>query len=303
VPRDVPVAVVEIGDRRVQLTNLQKPFWPDLGLTKGDLLRYYAEVADVLLPHLRDRPMVMKRWPNGVTGTFFFMKRVPKPYPPWLRTQTVEHKSGSTIDFPLVQDLPSLLWTVNLGCIDLNPWGALADDPNRPDVVYFDLDPGPEAPFDRVREVALVIRDALATLALPNVVKTSGSRGIHVAVPITRGPVARKVWEFAQAVARELAARHPKIATADFRLATRPRDRVLIDYNRNSWGQTQASVYSVRPHPRAAVSTPVTWQEVERGFAIDDFRIDNVPSRVKKRGDLWAPLLRERGRADLGRFV
>lgn len=148
-----------------------------------------------------------------------------------------------------------------------------------------------------------MIRDALASLRLPALVKTSGSRGLHVAVPIVRGPVARAVWTFAQALARELAARHPATVTVEFRLAARPRDRVLVDYNRNAWGRTQASVYSVRPHPRAAVSTPVTWREVERGVAIADFRVDNLPARGRHRGDLWAPLLARRGRTDLRRFV
>ena len=304
IPRDAATVVADVGGgRTVRLTNLRKPFWPALGLTKGDLLRYYAAVAPVLLPHLRDRPMVMKRYPDGVGGSFFFMKQVPEPHPEWLETCRVPHTSGKTITFPLIQDLAALLWVVNLGCIDLNPWASRCADPDRPDVLYFDLDPGPATAFAQVCETALAIRDALRTLAMPALVKTSGSRGLHVAVPIRPGPSAKDVFAFARALAAELAARHPKLMTVEFRLAARPTDRVLVDYNRNVWGQTQASIYSVRPHPEAAVSTPVTWQEVSRGIAIADFRIDNVPARIRRRGDLWAPLLARRGRADLGRFL
>ncbi len=303
IPSDVATVVADVGGHTVRLTNLQKLFWPEVGLTKGDLLRYYAAIAPVLVPHLRNRPMVMKRYPDGVAGKFFFMKQVPEPHPAWLETCRVPHTSGKVVTFPLVQDLASLLWTINLGCIDLNPWAAHADDVDRPDVLYFDLDPGPATTFAQVCEAALVIREALRTLAMPALVKTSGSRGLHVAVPIRPGPTSKDVFAFTRALGGELAARNPKLMTAEFRLAARPRDRVLVDYNRNIWGQTQASIYSARPHPKAAVSTPVTWQEVGRGIAIEDFRIDNVPARVRRRGDLWAPLLSTRGRADLGRFV
>src|SRR6059058_6458785 len=134
-------AKVSVEGREVQLTNLQKPFWPELGITKGDLIRYYAEVAGVLLPHLRDRAMVMKRYPHGAHGEFFFMKRAPTPRPYWIQTCSIEHESQNIIDFPMIQDLPALLWVINLGCIDLNPWYARCDDVDRPDFLHFDLDP------------------------------------------------------------------------------------------------------------------------------------------------------------------
>jgi len=299
IPAGVRDAVVKADGREVTLTNLEKPFWPELGITKGDLLRYYASVAPALLPHLRDRAMVMKRYPNGVTGEPFFMKRAPSPRPEWIETCAIEHGSGSIIDFPMVQDLSSLLWVVNLGCIDLNQWYARCDDVNRPDYLHFDLDPVVGASFARVRETALMVREALEALGMRVLAKTSGSRGIHLYVPIVRGPVQKQVWTFAKEFARVMEARAPKLVTAEYRIAHRPRGRVLVDYNQNAWGRTLASVYSTRPSSRAAVSTPVTWAEVEKGIEIEDFRIDNVPARVKKLGDLWKPLLAARGRFNL----
>jgi bifunctional non-homologous end joining protein LigD len=296
-------AVIEPDGRAVSLTNLEKPFWPKLGLTKGDLLRYYAAIAPVLLPHLRDRAMVMKRYPNGASGKCFFMKRAPSPRPGWIETCAIEHASGSVIDFPMVQDLASLLWVVNLGCIDLNQWYARCDDVHRPDYLHFDLDPVAGAGFARVRETALLAREALEALGMTVLAKTTGSKGIHLYVPIVRGPLQKQVWTFAKDFARVMEARAPKLITAEYRVAHRPRGRVLVDYNQNAWGRTLASVYSVRPSPRAAVSTPVTWSEVERGIEIDDFRIDNIPARVKKLGDLWKPLLASRGRFKLERLL
>jgi bifunctional non-homologous end joining protein LigD len=303
IPRGEPDAVLDVDGHVVKLTNLEKPFWPELGITKGDLLRYYARVAPVLLPHIRDRAMVMKRYPNGAAGEFFFMKRVPQPHPEWLELCSIEHASGSVIDFPMIQDLAALLWVVNLGCIDLNQWYARCDDVDRPDYVHFDLDPGPGVGFAEVAESALVLHEVLRGLDMPDFAKTTGSRGIHIYVPIVRGPTQKQVWTFAKTLSVEVAVRHAKLMTSEYRLAKRPKDRVLVDYNQNAWGRTLASIYSVRPHPRACVSTPVTWAELSRGVTIEDFRIDNVPARIARRGDLWAPLLADEGRFDLGRFV
>jgi len=296
VPSDVHDAAVEANGHSVSLTNLEKIFWPKLGITKGDLLRYYAAVAPVLLPHLHDRAMVMKRYPNGATGKCFFMKRAPSPRPDWIETCAIEHGSGSIIDFPMVQDLASLLWVVNLGCIDLNQWYARCDDVLRPDYLHFDLDPVVGASFARVRETALLVREALEALGMTPLAKTTGSSGIHIYVPIVRGPLQKEVWTFAKEFARVMEARAPKLITAEYRIAQRPRGHVLVDYNQNAWGRTLASVYSVRPTPKAAVSTPVTWAEIEQGVEIADFRIDNVPARIEQFGDLWKPLLATRGR-------
>jgi len=301
IPTDRDNVVIAIAGREVRLTNLRKPFWPELGVTKGGLLQYYLEVAPVLLPHIRDRAMVMRRYPNGAAGPSFFMKEAPTPRPPWIRICPVDH-DGKVVRFPVIDDEPSLLWVINLGCIDLNQWYARCDDLNRPDYLHFDLDPSDGAEFALVRQAGLLVRDALATLGMKPLVKTSGSRGLHVYVPIVRGPTQDQVLAFTKALATELAARHPKVLTVEYRKSTRPRNRVLVDYRQNAWGQTLASIYSVRPRPLATVSTPVSWDEVARGAEIEDFRIDNVRDRIARGGDLWKPLLAVRGRTNLGAF-
>jgi bifunctional non-homologous end joining protein LigD len=293
---------IDVDGKEVRLTNLDKPFWPALGITKGDLIQYYADVAPLLLPHLKDRAMVMKRYPHGAAGEFFFMKRAPSPRPAWIKTCRIDHDSGNVIDFPIVGDVPSLLWVINLGCIDLNQWYATCDDVDRPDSLHFVLDPG-NATWPQVLESARILHEALTTLKMRAYAKTTGSKGIHVYVPIVRGPVQKDVWTFAKALAQELAGRHPRLMTAAYKVASRPKGRVLVDYNQNAWGRTLASVYSVRPHPRACVSTPVTWAEVDQSVQIEDFRIDNVRARFTKTGDLFKPLLRKTGRVDLGRYL
>jgi bifunctional non-homologous end joining protein LigD len=303
IPTDRNDVVIEQSRRQLKLTNLLKPFWQTPRITKGDLLRYYAEVAPWLLPHLADRAMVMKRYPNGAEGPYFFMKRAPSPRPEWIDTCRIEHASGNIIDFPIVDDVFSLLWVVNLGCIDLNPWYARCDDTDRPDYLHFDLDPVPPAKFDQVIEAALIVRETLEELKFPTLVKTTGSRGLHLYVPIVRGPTQKQVWTFAKALAQTMGAKHPRVLTAEYRIAKRPSGRVLVDYNQNAWGRTLASVYSVRPKPGATVSMPVTWREVECGIRIEDFRIDNARARLKKTGDLWKPLLAKRKRVRLQNYL
>jgi bifunctional non-homologous end joining protein LigD len=296
-------AKLVVDTREVRLTNLDKPFWPERGISKGMLIQYYADVAPVLLPHIRDRAMVMKRYPHGAASEPFFMKRAPVPRPEWIRICSIEHGSGNVIDFPVIDDMPSLLWVINLGCIDLNQWYARCDDIDRPDYVHFDLDPGPGATFDHVREAALIVRDALEGLKMKPLVKTSGSRGMHIYVPIVRGPLQKVVWTFAKALAVTLASRNPALMTAEYRKEKRPKGRVLVDYNQNRWGSTLASIYSVRPTPLATVSTPLQWAEVARAARIDDFRLDNVRDRIGRVGDLWKPLLASSGRTDLSKFL
>ena len=230
------------------------------------------------------------------------MKRAPVPRPDWIRTCSIEHESGNIIDFPVIDDVPSLLWVINLGCIDLNQWYARCDDVDRPDYVHFDLDPG-SATWEQVLEAARIVHEALDALEMPSYAKTTGSKGIHVYVPIVRGPGQKQVWTFAKALAVELASRHPTLMTSEYRVANRPKGRVLLDYNQNAWGRTLASIYSVRPTAFAGVSTPVTWKEVEKGIRIEDFRLENVRQRFAKVGDLWKPLLQARGRVNLGKFV
>jgi bifunctional non-homologous end joining protein LigD len=301
-PADAEDIELRIGSRPVHLTNLKKLFWPELGLTKGNLLQYYADVSPFLLPHLKDRAMVMKRYPHGAAGEFFFMKRAPTPRPDWIEICSIGHASGNVIDFPMIQDLASLLWVVNLGCIDLNQWYARCDDVDQPDYLHFDLDPVPDADFRKVSAAALLLRESLDALKMRSFAKTTGSKGIHVYIPIVRGPTQKQVWTFAKEFARQMEARDLALVTAEYKIAKRPKGRVLVDYNQNAWGRTLASIYSVRPRPRATVSTPVTWEELEKGVAIEDFRVDNVPKRLAKLGDLWKPLLSAKRRFPLEKF-
>jgi len=303
IPAGKDTAELTIGRRKVQLTHLQKVFWPQLGISKRDLLQYYADIAPALFPHLCDRALVMKRYPKGAAGKFLFMKRGPAERPDWIETCAIEHASGSVVDFPVVQDLASLLWFVNLGGIDLNPWYATCDDVERPDYLHFALNPTPGATFEQVCETALLVRNILADLEIDSYPKTTGSRGIHLYVPISRGPKQNKVWAFVKALAKGIEIEHPKIITTEYRVSKRPRNHVLIEYNQNAWGRTLASVYSVRPTPMAAVSTPVTWEELEHGIKTEDFRIDNVPERLSRLGDLWKPLLEKQGRLRLDRLM
>jgi bifunctional non-homologous end joining protein LigD len=303
VPFDANDADLVIDGKPVRLTNLGKLFWSEPLITKRDLLQYYEDIAGVILPHLCERAMVMKRYPNGAGGEFFFQKRAPSPRPDFVPICSIKHASANIVDFPVINDRASLLWLINLGCIDLNQWYAKCDDVNRPDYLHFDLDPVPDAGFECVLETALFVKEALDQRKIPSYPKTTGSRGLHIYVPIVRGPLQKEVWTFAKALARELAAQHPELITAEYRIAKRPRGRVLVDYNQNAWGRTLASVYSVRPKPRATVSTPVTWDEIKRGIRIEDFRIDNVPGRIREAGDLYQPLLRKTGRLQLEKLL
>lgn len=296
IPKDANSCTVKCGNKKVTLTSLQTVFWPDLGKTKRDLLAYYSTVAPVLLPHLKNRAVVLKRYPDGITGEFLLMRRVPPYKPRWLDACAIENRSGSVIDFPVVEDEASLLWIVNLGCIDLNPWYARCDRTDRPDCLHFDLEPVPPAGFGEVRQVALRVKAYLDKRGAPSFPKTTGSDGMHISVPICRKPAQKEVLEVAKRIAIELAKRHPDEITTEFRTSRRPPGRVLIDYNQNAWGRTLASAYSVRPLPQATVSTPLKWREVKAGVAAENFTMDSMPARIHKVGDLAAPLLKKRPR-------
>jgi bifunctional non-homologous end joining protein LigD len=229
IPRDSDAVVTPLPGRSVQLTNLDKLFFPEAGITKRDLLQYYADVAPLLVPYLSGRAMVLKRYPNGIGADFFYMKRTPANAPPWLRKCSIEHGSGSVIDFPIVDDVAGLLWVINLGCIDLNEWYSRCDDTDRPDYLHFDLDPVDGTPFATVRETALRVRDGLEGLGMQPVVKTTGSSGMHVYVAIVRDPKQKEVWTFAKAFAQTLERMFPAIITAEYRIAKRPAGRVLVD--------------------------------------------------------------------------
>ena len=281
------------GRRVLRVSKVEKPFWPEEGITKGDLLAYYRDVAPVLVPHLRGRPFTMKRYPDGWQGKHFFQKDAPSHRPDWIRTvpfpASTRDGERRTIDYALVDDELSLLWMVNMGCIDMNAWTSRGDRPDRPDWVIFDLDPSEDVGFTEVIEVALHVRDMLEVLELECFPKTSGSRGIHVLVPIARRHTYEDTRSFAAIVAAALARAHPALVTTEW--AKRKRRGVLVDANQNGPGRTTASVYSVRPRPGAPVSAPLRWAEVGPDLDPAAFTMDEVLTRVARDGDLFAPVL------------
>ena len=295
VPMERPPIEPEIrrGRRTLKLSNLDKSFWPEEGITKGELLAYYRDVADVLVPHLRKRPFTMKRYPDGWQGKSFFQKQAPSHMPDWIETApfpaSTRDGEKRVIDYALVDDELALLWMVNMGCIDMHGWASRADKPERPDWVMFDLDPSEGSGFEEVIEVALLVKQTLEVLELDSVPKTSGSRGIHVLVPIARRHGFDQVREFAGIVAGALARAHPGLVTTEW---TRAKRRgVLVDANQNGPGKTTASVYSVRPRAGAPVSTPLRWDEVTPGLETAAFTMDVVLDRVAREGDLFARVL------------
>ena len=298
VRREEPMETeIRRGKRVLKLSNLDKPFWPEEGITKGDLLSYYRRVAPVLVPHLRDRPFTMKRYPDGWQGNHFFQKDAPKHMPDWIPTRAFrstsrETREKRTIRYPLVNDELALLWMVNMGCIDMNTWYSRVDKPDRPDWVLFDLDPSPDVGFPEVVQVALLVKEVLDTLGLASFVKTSGADGIHVLVPSERRYTYGDTREFAEIVAGTLARMHQGLVTTEWSKAKRR--GVLIDANQNGEGKTIASVYSVRPREGAPVSTPLRWDEVDEKLDPGDFTMEVALARIDREGDLFEGVLKTR---------
>jgi bifunctional non-homologous end joining protein LigD len=298
VVREEPVSmptVIRKGKRILKLSNIDKLFWPGEGITKGDLLSYYQRVAPALIPHLKDRPFTMKRYPDGWQGKFFFQKDAPKGMPDWIPTASIvvstrdKPRQKRRIEAPLVNDDLALLWMVNMGCIDLNTWYSRIDKPDRPDWVLFDLDPSPDVGFLETVQVALLVKQALDALELESFPKTSGSEGIHVLVPIARRYTYADTREFSAIIAGALARTHRGLVTTEWSKAKRR--GVLIDSNQNGEGKTIASVYSVRPKAGAPVSTPLLWDEVNEGLDPFGFTMETVLGRVEKHGDLFEGVL------------
>jgi bifunctional non-homologous end joining protein LigD len=299
VRRERPAAAQE---GKVKLSNLEKPFWPDLGITKGDLLDYYREIADVLVPHLRGRPFTMRRYPDGAYGKAFFQKDAPKGMPDWIPRFHVQVSTRERppkkrwIDAPIVNDEDALLWMVNMGCIDMNAWYSRVDRPERPDFVLFDLDPSPDVGFGEVVQVALLVRQALDALGLVSFPKTSSAEGMHVLLPVERRYTYAQTREFCEIVAGALARTQRGLVTTEWSKAKRR--GVLIDANQNGEGKTIASVYSVRPRPGAPVSTPLRWEEVDESLDPTGFTMDAVLERTRRDGDLFEGVLTTRQRLE-----
>jgi bifunctional non-homologous end joining protein LigD len=276
---------VRIGRRDVALTNLDKVFFPEPGITKADLVAYYVGLAPLALNHVARRPMQMKRYPHGVEGEFFYQKRVPNPHPEWLETVRITFpRFGRTADFPVVTDAAGLAWIVNLGCIELHTWHSRAVDVERPDYLLIDLDPSEGNPWEHVRAIALVVKDVMDELELPSFPKTSGATGFHILVPIRPELVFKEVRRFAKALAQEVERRvdDQEVATTTWKVADRR--GVFVDYGQNARDRTIASAYSIRPTPDARASAPLRWDEVP---TVDpaEFTLRTMPARVEKLGD------------------
>src|ERR671919_2973402 len=275
--------VLDVAGREVTVSNPDKVYFPRTGHTKLDLIRYYLAVAEGALRGVRDRPMALKRFVDGITGEAFFQKRAPDKRPEWVETVELRFPSGRSAHEVVVRDAAQLAWVVNLGCIDLNPHPVRAGDLDHPDELRADLDPGPGVPWADVRSVALVVRDVLADHGLTAWPKTSGSRGIHIYARIEPRWGFSEVRRAALAMAREVERRAPEISTSKW--WKEERHGVFIDYNQNAKDRTVASVYSVRPVPTATVSAPLTWHEVPDA-ELGDFTLRTMPDRYARLGDV-----------------
>ncbi|MEA2417959.1 MAG: bifunctional non-ous end joining protein LigD [Thermoleophilaceae bacterium] len=281
---------VDVQGRRLSLSNLDKVMYPAVGFTKGQVIDYYTRVAPFVLPHLRNRPLTLKRYPNGVEGGHFYEKQAPSHRPEWVRTEPIELRS-KTIQFVVCDDLPTLVWLANLADLELHPSLSLVDDINRPTVMAFDLDPGPGTGLPACAEVAFLLRDALSQLGLESFAKTSGSKGIQVYVPLNVEDVDydHGTKALSKALARHLETQHPKLIVSQQKKELRT-GRVLIDWSQNDEHKTTVGVYSLRARERPTVSTPVTWDELEDPAALV-FEAGDVLERVRQHGDLFAPVV------------
>jgi bifunctional non-homologous end joining protein LigD len=277
--------VSEVQGRRLILTHLDEVLWPEDSVTKGDLLDYYAEIADHLLPYLANRPLSLQRAPDPLTGECLYQKTAPPGLPSWVPTRRVrsEHAALGYADYMIGADLPSLLYVLNLGFIAVHPWSCTVDALDRPDQLLFDLDPT-EIAFREVRNAALLVRDLLAHFKIRAWVKTSGGRGLHVLVPLAPIHSFEQVRTAAETIVRLARAREPRLFTLDMRRARR-RGKILIDVHRNHRGATLVSPYAVREYAGACVSTPLEWSELERALYPEDLHLRNVPERLQRSGD------------------
>ncbi len=282
---------VEIDGHRLKFTNLDKVYFPKDGWKKRDLLSFYSDVSECLLPHLKGRPLSMKRYPNGIAEEFFFQKNASTHFPEWMHCEPISEHGGTKLNhYPVANDRASLLYLVNLGCIDQNPWMSRIGSLDRPDWMLLDLDPV-ETSFDQIVEAALLVRELLSELGLKGYPKTTGGDGMHVYVPLEPQYSYEQVRSFAEIIAHLAIEREPNLFTTPRSVDKRKKERVYFDYLQIGTGKTIAAPYVVRAYDGAPVATPLDWKEVKRGLRPDDFRIDNTVERFRKVGDLFAPVL------------
>ncbi|HXG65461.1 MAG TPA: non-homologous end-joining DNA ligase [Blastocatellia bacterium] len=285
---------IKVGREVVSFTSLDKVYWPNDGYTKGDLIRYYYEVAKTILPYLKDRPLILKRYPNGIKESFFHQHDVDEA-PDYARTVSLEAEDGHVVDYIVCDNVATLLYLSNLGAIERHPWHSRVRNLNHPDWFVFDLDPSEGVGYSQVCEVALSVKGVLERLGLACYAKTSGSRGMHVYVPIEPEYTYEQVAEFAEQVAALVARENPEIATVERSLKKRQRGRIYVDFLQNARGKSVVAPYSVRPRDGATVSAPLDWKEVGRKKVTpQDFTIENMGKRLARKGDLFRPVLRKK---------
>lgn len=277
---------VEIEGSLVSLTSLERVYWPDEKITKFELLCYYLTVSPHLMPFLKNRPAILQRWPRGINAPMFFQQDL-ESAPAFIKTARLTNKEGREIDYAVFTTAASLLHFVNLGSIEQHPWHSTISKLDKPDWIAIDLDPK-QAPWENVLEVALTGKKVCDEIGLTSFVKTSGSSGIHIYLPLKPVNEYEKVAEFSRLLASEIAQRVPAIATVERMIAKRKRDQVYVDWMQNARGKSLASVFTARAKPKATVSMPLSWKQIEQGVKISDFTVRNVPALLKKKGDPWA---------------
>ena len=278
--------ILQVGREQVAVTSLDRIYWPDEKLTKFDLLCFYLKVADYIMPFLKDRPAILQRWPRGIKAPMFFQQDT-ESAPAFIKTARLTNQEGRQLDYAVYSTPGSLLHFVNLGTIEQHPWHSTIKHLDKPDWVAIDLDPK-KAPWENVLEVALVIKEVADEIGLTVFPKTSGSSGIHIYIPLKPTNDYERVAEFSKLLAGEVARRAPKIATVERAIAKRKTTQVYVDWMQNARGKSLASVFTARAKPRATVSMPLTWKQIEQGVKIADFTIVNVPDLLKKKGNAWA---------------
>ena len=291
------------GRVKLHVSSLDKVWFPKTkrsgALTKGDVMRYYARVAPYILPALKDRPLSLKRFPNGIEGEFFFQQKAPPNPPAGVRVETVESERGEKQERLIGGSLSTLLYCTQIGAFECNPWNARVQSLEHPDFTVIDLDPGPKAPFRRVVEIALWVKEALDHLGLHGVAKTSGATGMHIVLPLPRSSTESTAERVAQVVATAVAGAHPKAATVERSIAARGDAKVYVDFGQNSRGKTVAAAYGVRARPGATVSTPLRWDELTPDLDPGDFTIETVPARIAQFGDLYGTAMKKANPAKL----
>ena len=295
IERDGGDGTLRLGRRRtLHVSSLDKRFFPKARITKGDVMRYYASVASALLPAIKDRPLILKRYPDGISGPSFFQQNAGDHTPPGVRTATVPTESGDDAERLIGGDLSTLLYTVQIGAIAVHAWQSRVRTPKYADTTTIDLDPGDNVPFRAVVDLAKRIKSELDELDLVAGVKTSGSSGIHIVLPLPPRTSFDFAGRIAQAIAEQVARRNPRLATVERSIRARPRGSIYVDAQQNSAGKSVVAAYSVRERPGATVSAPLEWSELRKTLRLDTFTLETMPARLRKVGDLWQAAMSRR---------